>query len=98
MPRRDGAWQEVACVPAATHAPDPLGRVWCRGAPSPPEPHRAGQDAWSLWSRAGDALPLPGGAAGVHQPRPDRRADPVMTPLLSMHPALEENERCKGAG
>jgi len=77
-PPLDGVWREVAGVPAATNAPDHAGGCGAVVRPALRRRTGLGRTRCTRGLRAGDALPRPGGAAGVHQPRPARCADPAM--------------------
>src|SRR6516225_5866048 len=77
MPRLHRAWQEVAYAPALTVAPDQSGVCGEVSCPAPRGPSRLGRTCRACGLRAGDALPLAGGARGLHQPRPSWRAGTV---------------------
>src|SRR5215470_2048106 len=69
MPRLHRAWQEVAYAPALTVAPDQSGVCGEVSCPAPRGPSRLGRARRACGLRAGDALPLAGGARRLDQPR-----------------------------
>jgi hypothetical protein len=63
-------WQEIAYASALTVAPDQSGVCGVVSCPASRSPDRLRRARRACGLRAGDALPLAGGAGGIHKPRP----------------------------